>query len=76
MRILFLADINGGPIRLFGHGLKAPNQGWFPKYTRGLYDNKLLVSSGLANTLPTILRLFNAPELMLIHLDSWAEGER
>ncbi|MBR4866000.1 MAG: metallophosphoesterase [Clostridia bacterium] len=35
---------HGGQIRFRGQGLFAPGQGFFPKYTSGLYDGKLVVS--------------------------------
>jgi predicted MPP superfamily phosphohydrolase len=41
---------HGGQWRFFGHGIYAPDEGLFPKYTSGFYfDNKLLVSRGLGN---------------------------
>lgn len=42
---------HGGQIELFGHGLYAPGQGIFPRYTAGFYDHdRLLVSRGLTNS--------------------------
>jgi len=42
---------HGGQIELFGHGLYAPGQGIFPRYTAGFYDDRrLLVSRGLTNS--------------------------
>lgn len=58
---------HGGQIRLFGHGVYARNQGLFPKYDGGLFDNKLIVGRGLSNTL-LFPRLFNPTELVYIHL--------
>ena len=40
---------HGGQIAVFGHGVLAPGQGLFPKYTRGLYHGKLLVTAGVGN---------------------------
>lgn len=60
---------HGGQIRLFGKGLYARNQGFFPKYDGGIYDNRLVVSRGLANTLP-IPRLWNPTELVYVELVS------
>lgn len=62
---------HGGQLRIPGllPGLYAPNQGWFPRYTSGLYpagDGRLLVSRGLARS--TVPRLFNRPELVILHL--------
>jgi len=53
------------------NGLLAPNQGLFPKYTRGIHElnnTKMLVSRGLAReSTPIIPRFFNPPELVVIH---------
>ena len=59
---------HGGPIRLFGQGLYAPGQGFFPKYTSGLYEDRLLVSRGLSNNV-VIPRLFNPTELVYLDLE-------
>ena len=62
---------HGGQICIPGliDGLWAPNQGWFPAYTSGLYpleEGQLAVSRGLCkNVVP---RLFNRPELMVLHI--------
>ena len=62
---------HGGQLRIPGllPGLFAPNQGWFPEYTSGLYavdGAQLFVTRGLAKgALP---RLFNRPELSILHL--------
>ena len=56
---------HGGQIRLFGHGLYAPGQGLFPKLTGGVYEGRLAVSRGLANT-SLVPRLFNPPEMVYI----------
>lgn len=56
---------HGGQIRLFGRGLYAPQQGFFPRYCAGQYriDRSVLyVSKGLGNTIP-IPRVFDTPEL-------------
>jgi len=59
---------HGGQIRLCGHGLFAPGQGVFPKYTSGMYDNRLIVSRGLANTAKFVPRLWNETELVFVTL--------
>ena len=56
---------HGGQIRLFGQGLYAPGQGWFPKYTSGVHGN-MIISRGLANTGGIIPRLFNERETVYI----------
>jgi len=59
---------HGGQIRVAGRGLYAPGQGILPKYTSGLYENRLIVSRGLSNTAGVIPRLGNSRQLVLIHL--------
>ena len=58
---------HGGQIRLFGKGVYARNQGFFPKYDGGIFENRLVVSRGLSNTLP-IPRLWNPLELVYVAL--------
>lgn len=62
---------HGGQIRLFGKGLYAPGQGFFPKYTKGMWMGKngwLVVSAGLANTSSIVPRLFNPTEVVYVEL--------
>ena len=40
---------HGGQWAIFRHGLFAPGQGLFPRYTAGVYEGRLAVSRGLAN---------------------------
>lgn len=56
---------HGGQIRFGDQGLFAPGQGFFPKYTSGLYDNRLVVSRGLGNHNP-IPRLWNKFQLIFV----------
>ena len=63
--LILSGHAHGGQIRLFGRGLFAPNQGLFPKYASGVYDNRLVVSRGLANTAP-VPRLANPTELVYV----------
>lgn len=62
---------HGGQVRLpFVGGLVAPNQGFFPKYSEGVYEKKqtkMVVSRGLGNSsIP--LRINNRPELVIVTL--------
>jgi predicted MPP superfamily phosphohydrolase len=64
---------HGGQVRfpVLLNGLFAPNQGYFPKYTSGIYalaGTKMLVSRGLFPTLENLPRIFNPPELVMIDL--------
>ena len=62
---------HGGQWRIAGHGIYAPGQGLFPKYTHGLYDNgRFLVSAGLTNTQRLIPRIGNPTELVFIHFEN------
>lgn len=56
---------HGGQWRIFGHGIFAPGQGIFPKYTGGAYYNRMIVSRGLGNP-HRIPRINNAPEFIII----------
>lgn len=63
---------HGGQIRIFGRGVLAPGQGFFPKYAGGKYTDKsgntLVVGRGLSNTGAPIPRLFNPVEAPFIRL--------
>ena len=56
---------HGGQVRFFGRGLYAPGQGWFPKYTSGVYDGRLVVSRGLTNS-ARVPRVNNPPEVVYV----------
>lgn len=62
---------HGGQVRLpFIGGLVAPNQGFFPQYSEGVYESsrtKMVVSRGLGNSFFPI-RINNRPELVVITL--------
>lgn len=62
---------HGGQFRIpFVGGVYAPGQGFFPKYTKGVYrtdDLEMYVGVGIGNsTIP--LRIFNPPEIVTIVL--------
>lgn len=72
--VTFSGHAHGGQIRLpFIGGLFAPGQGFFPKYTSGVYsssqnaDQKLVVSRGIGNSLFP-LRVNNKPHFIVITL--------
>jgi Predicted phosphohydrolases len=52
-------------------GFAAPNQGFFPKYTSGIYEEgntAMVVSRGLARESTRIPRLFNTVELVVVDI--------
>lgn len=65
---------HGGQVRIpfLVNGLCAPNQGFFPRYAGGLYQQggtTMIVSRGLSTQLQMgVPRLFNRPELLLVEL--------
>lgn len=65
--LILSGHVHGGQIRLFGKGLYGKSQGFLPKYDGGLFDQKLVVSRGLSNTLP-IPRLWNPTEIVFIKI--------
>ncbi len=67
--LILAGHAHGGQIRFFGHGLFAPGQGVFPKYTEGLHDGRFVIGRGLANTAGLIPRLFNSRELVMIEIN-------
>lgn len=59
---------HGGQICVAGRGLFAPGQGIFPAFTSGVFENRLVISRGLCNTVWPIPRLGNPTELVLLRL--------
>lgn len=63
---------HGGQFRIpFIGGFVAPDQGFLPKYTKGLYEEnetKMILSAGLGNSVVP-QRLLNRPELVKITLN-------
>lgn len=58
---------HGGQIRIFGKGFLSSGQGLFPKYDRGVFENRLVVSTGCSNTV-AMPRWKNPRELVIINL--------
>ena len=58
---------HGGHWRFFGHGVYAPGQGLFPKYTSGVLENRCVISRGLSNH-TRIPRICNPTELIIIEI--------
>ena len=40
---------HGGQWRIGRQGFFAPGQGWLPKWTKGIYDGRLIISAGITN---------------------------
>ena len=67
--LMFAGHAHGGQWRIPDvGGIYAPGQGLFPHYSRGLYDERLIVSSGLGNSYFP-LRLFNFPEVIAVKVN-------
>ncbi len=58
---------HGGQWRIFGRGVFAPGQGIFPKYTKGVHDGRLVISTGVKKS-HRIPRFFNPPEVVFVHV--------
>lgn len=71
--LVFSGHAHGGQIKIpFIGGLIAPNQGFLPEYTQGMYTEDittLVVSRGIGNSLFP-LRFLNPPELVVVTLNS------
>lgn len=71
LNLVLSGHAHGGQFRLpFIGGLIAPDQGLFPEYTSGVYEEnktKMVVSRGLGNSIIP-LRFNNRPELIFIQL--------
>lgn len=70
--IIFSGHAHGGQFRIpiIKKGVVAPEQGFFPKYTSGIYVNnnvKMILSRGLGNSIIPI-RINNRPHLPIIEL--------
>ena len=65
---LVLAGHNhGGQFRLFGRGLVSSSGGFFPRYDKGVYENRLVVTAGCSNSV-YIPRINNPREAVIIKL--------
>lgn len=64
---------HGGQWRIFGRGVYAPDQGLFPKYTSGLHEDRLVISRGVANSVPVIPRFFNPCEVVTVEVNAKCE---
>lgn len=65
VNLVLSGHAHGGQWCVFNHGVWCPGQGFWPSWTRGLYEGRLVVSAGLANT-AKVPRLFNPTETVFI----------
>ena len=69
--LILSGHAHGGQIRMYNPfkrewlGLWSPGQGWWPKWTRGVYEGRLVVSAGLSNT-TWIPRIGNPTEVVYV----------
>ena len=72
LNLVFSGHSHGGQIRIpFLGGILSPNQGFFPKYSEGMYKDgttSMVVSRGLGNS-SFPFRIFNRPELVVVVLN-------
>ena len=66
--LILSGHAHGGQIRIFDRGVYYPDGGFFPKYTKGVFENRLVVSAGLSNTARLIPRLNNPTEIVFIEV--------
>ncbi len=59
---------HGGQVRIGGRGIISPGQGFLPKYTKGIYENRLAVSAGCSNPV-NVPRINNPRELVIIDFE-------
>lgn len=72
--LVFTGHAHGGQCRVPGliNGVFAPDQGLFPKYAGGLYEEggtTMIVSRGLARESTPVPRHYNRPELVVVDLE-------
>ena len=67
MDLVLSGHVHGGQWRIAGHGIFAPDQGFLPRYHHGVYDGRLVVSAGCANT-ALLPRFGNPCEVVLLRL--------
>ena len=72
--LILCGHAHGGQWRIPGmlNGLFAPNQGLFPEYAGGMYEQdgvRMIVSRGLARESTRVPRVFNRPELVIIDVN-------
>ncbi|MBE6646758.1 MAG: hypothetical protein E7611_03845 [Ruminococcaceae bacterium] len=64
--LILSGHAHGGHWRFFNRGVYAPHQGLFPKFTFGMHDGRLIISTGAVNNSKPIPRFFNPTEILKI----------
>lgn len=67
--LILSGHAHGGQWRFLGRGVYAPDQGLFPKYTSGLHEKRLIISRGVANSVPQVPRFFNPCEVVMVTVE-------
>ncbi len=71
--LVLVGHAHGGQIRIpFIGGIVAPNQGLFPKYTSGIFEESkttMVVNRGIGNSILPF-RINNRPELVIITINN------
>lgn len=67
LALILAGHVHGGQIRVFGRGLLSSGGRLLPKYHRGVYGGRMVVSAGCSNTV-ALPRWGNPRELVLVHL--------
>lgn len=65
VELVISGHAHGGQWRFFNRGVWCPGQGLWPRWTRGVYEGRLVVSAGLSNT-ASVPRLFNPTEIVYL----------
>jgi len=63
--LMLSGHAHGGQWRVFNHGVWCPGQGFWPRWTKGVYEGRLVVSAGLSNT-AHVPRIFNPTEIVYL----------
>ena len=63
--LILSGHAHGGQWRFFNRGVWSPGQGLWPRWTKGVYEGRLVVSAGLSNT-ASVPRLFNPTEVVYL----------
>jgi len=66
--LVLAGHAHGGQIRIGRQGLFSPGQGFFPKYTKGIVDERMIVNAGASNSI-FLPRWGNPCEVVCLELD-------